>query len=51
MEKQGVFVTTRRRVLVGAIAALAALSVPNMSLATDAPRSAPLQVTYYFLPG
>ena len=43
--------TTRRRLLVGAIAALAALSLPKVSLAADTPRATPLQVTYYFLPG
>jgi len=43
--------TTRRRLLVGAIAAFAALSVPKVSLASGAPRSAPLKVTYYYLPG
>lgn len=43
--------TTRRRLLVGAVAAFAALTVPKMSFAADTLRSAPLQVTYYFLPG
>jgi len=44
--------TTRRRLLVGAIAAFAAaLSVPKGSLASGSPKAAPLKVTYYFLPG
>ena len=51
MEKEGAFMTNRRRLLVGVIAAFAALSVPKVWFAADAPKATPLQVTYYFLPG
>lgn len=44
--------TTRRRLLAGAISAfLAVLSAPKASRAADARPAGPLHVTYYFLPG